>query len=245
MPQTVRIQHAPPGREIKQFQTHSQNDPRHNQTRPSRPHPLRPPIPHNTKVRPEQILHRADHHIRHHIIRIIESPKAQIAHMRQIQERADQRPQTEDTGLDRTVRIIEPEHPDRAIVHAVHDLRARRKVIQLLRDAEVARVEHHAERPRREPHVSHRHVVLPQRVRGRHAAVQLRHAPVVCEEVEEREDDAEWFLHPHEAVEGPFAVELKDWLAVWWVPRQSRVRHDVLAGVVAFGGAGPEEEPAL
>ncbi len=40
-------------------------------------------------------------------------------------------------------------------------------------------------------------------------------------------------------------MELEDRLPVGWVPREAGVRDYVLAGVVAFGGAGPEEEAVL
>lgn len=65
------------------------------------------------------------------------------------------------------------------------------------------------------------------------------------EEVEEGEDDAEGFLHAEETVEGPFAVELEDWLTVGGFAGEARVGDDVLAGVVAFGRAVPEEEAVL
>jgi hypothetical protein len=44
---------APPRREIKQLQTHGQNNPRDNQTRPSRPNPLRLLISGHTKPSPD------------------------------------------------------------------------------------------------------------------------------------------------------------------------------------------------
>ena len=40
-------------------------------------------------------------------------------------------------------------------------------------------------------------------------------------------------------------MELQDRGAVRRLSRQARVGHDVLAGVVAFGGAGPEEEATV
>jgi hypothetical protein len=52
-------------------------------------------------------------------------------------------------------------------------------------------------------------------------------------------------LHAYEAVEGPFAVKLVDGLHVWRVSRETLFGGDVLAGVVAFGGAVPEEEAAV
>jgi len=44
-------------------------------------------------------------------------------------------------------------------------------------------------------------------------------------------------------VEGPLAVELDDGLGRGL--GEAVVGEDVLAGVVAFGGAGPEEEAAV
>lgn len=40
-------------------------------------------------------------------------------------------------------------------------------------------------------------------------------------------------------------MELEDRLQVGRIPREAFVRDDVLAGVVAFGGAGPEEETVV
>jgi hypothetical protein len=67
----------------------------------------------------------------------------------------------------------------------------------------------------------------------------------VGEEVEEREEDGEGLLHTEEAVEGPFAVELDDGLAVGRVAGFALVGYQVLAGVIAFRGTIPEEEAAL
>ena len=55
-------------------------------------------------------------------------------------------------------------------------------------------------------------------------------------EVAEGEEHAEGLLHAHEAVEGPFSVELVHGL----VGEDALVRDDVLACVVAFGGAIPK-----
>lgn len=58
------------------------------------------------------------------------------------------------------------------------------------------------------------------------------------EEIKEGEKDGEGFLHAEEAVEGPFAMELDDGFGIG-----DALRGDyVLAGVVALGGAVPEEE---
>jgi hypothetical protein len=68
---------------------------------------------------------------------------------------------------------------------------------------------------------------------------------LVCQEVEEREEDACWLLNAREAVEWPFAVELQDRFEVGWVSCEARLRRDVLTSVVAFGRAVPEKEAVL
>jgi hypothetical protein len=68
---------------------------------------------------------------------------------------------------------------------------------------------------------------------------------IVSVKVEEGKDDGKRFLHAEETVKGPFAVELEDWFAVRGFAGEAGVGYDMLAGVVAFGGAGPEEEAVL
>ena len=58
------------------------------------------------------------------------------------------------------------------------------------------------------------------------------------EEVQEREEDRERFLHSQESVEWPFPVELDD----RFVGFDASVSYYVLAGIVAFCRAVPEEE---
>ena len=73
----------------------------------------------------------------------------------------------------------------------------------------------------------------------------LCHTPDVRKIIEQGEEDGERFLDAEEAVEGPFAVELVDRIEIGMVPRQSRVCYDVLAGIVAFSWASPEEETTM
>lgn len=56
----------------------------------------------------------------------------------------------------------------------------------------------------------------------------------MCEEVEQREEDAGWLLNACKAIEWPLAVELEDGLQIGRVAGESRLRCDMLAGVVAF-----------
>ena len=65
------------------------------------------------------------------------------------------------------------------------------------------------------------------------------------EEVEEAKEDGGRLLNPHEAVEGPFAVELDDRLEVRRFALDSLVGDYVLAGIVAFGRAVPEQDAVL
>lgn len=65
------------------------------------------------------------------------------------------------------------------------------------------------------------------------------------EEVEEAEEDGGGLLHAEEAVEGPFAVVLHNRVQEGRVAGEALGGGDVLAGVVAFGGAVPEEEAVL
>lgn len=67
----------------------------------------------------------------------------------------------------------------------------------------------------------------------------------MCEEIEEAEEDRGRLLNAHEAVEGPFAMELEDGFEVGWVARDSLVGDYVLAGIVAFGGTIPQQEAVL
>lgn len=164
--------------------------------------------------------------------------------MHDVEEYAQRRPQSE-YALFPGLIAVESEHPDWRIVQSIQHIRARRPVIQLLRNTEVSGVEDHAERPARQAHVSKPQIVFAQGVRSRDLLAELRHAPVVCEIVEKGEDDAEGLLNAHEAVEGPLAVELVYGLHVRRVAGEALRGHDVLTGVVAFGGTIPEEEAAV
>jgi len=106
-------------------------------------------------------------------------------------------------------------------------------------------VEDHATDPGDKSAVAKHQIVFAQRIGGGKLLAQLPNAPVVRDVVEEREDDAERLLHAHEAVEGPFAMELLDGLLVGYLAGEALFGYDVLAGVVAFGGAVPEEEPVV
>ena len=153
--------------------------------------------------------------------------------MQRIQRNAQSRPEPQQALFPRLL-PVESEHSDRRIVQPVQNIRARSEVVQLLRDPKVSGMKYHAERPARQAHVAKPQVVFPQRVRRGNLVAELRHAPVVREVVEEGKDDAKRLLHAHEAVEGPFAVELVDGLHVRGIAREALSGYDVLARVVAF-----------
>ena len=141
--------------------------------------------------------------------------------------------------------MVHPEDPYRSIVQPVEYTRASRKVIQLLRRVKIPRVEDHAEHPARQSKVSKSHVIFPEWVGRGYPLANLVQAILMREEVKERKQDGEWLLHSQEPVEGPFAVILDDGLQHGRIPRNPPVRDDVLADIVAIGGAGPEEEPEM
>ncbi|KFY84334.1 hypothetical protein V500_09395 [Pseudogymnoascus sp. VKM F-4518 (FW-2643)] len=127
------------------------------------------------------------------------------------------------------------------VLQAVEDVGAGAEVVQFLRQPEVSGVEDGAGDPADHADIGEVDVVFAQRVGFWDELADLVEALVVGGIVEEGEDDGEGLLHAEDAVEGPFAVELDD--GEGRVRRDAHVGDYVLAGVVAFGGAGPEEQP--
>lgn len=240
MPQTMRIQTPSPRRKIQQLQTHRKNNPRNHQPRPRSPRAPWILIPAITEPTPHDILNNAHHDIRRHIIRIIPMPELQIRHMRSVQRNAQSSPSPQ-YRLRLPSPLIQPQDPNRRIIQPIQHTRARREIIQLLGEIEIARMKNHAKDPTRDTEVRQLHVVFAQCVGGWDVCFDLLQAVVVREEVEEGEEDGEGLLHAEDADEGPFAVELLD----GEVGEDAFVRDYVLAGVVAFGWAGPEEEAVV
>ena len=133
---------------------------------------------------------------------------------------------------------VEPKDAHGRVVHAIQHVGAGGKVVELLGEREVARVEDGAQGPGCDSDVCQDFVEWPQRVRARDLRVDLLQAVVVCPEVAEGEEHAKRLLHAQEAVKGPFAVELHHAVAGGDALR----RDDVLACVVAFAAAVPEED---
>jgi hypothetical protein len=244
MPQAVCINHTHPRWKVQQLQAHSQDDPCHTQTGPDRPGPANLLILNVTEATPECISHNSDSNIGGHVVCVIPGPEREVQDMQRIQRDAKSRPEPQQALFPRLL-PVEPEHSDGRIVQPIQHIRARSKVVQLFRNPKVSGMENHAKRPARQAHVSKPQVVFPQRVRRGYLVAQLRHAPVVREVVEEGEDDAKRLLHAHEAVEGPFTVELVDGLHVRGIAGETLGGHDVLACVIAFGGTVPEEQTAV
>jgi hypothetical protein len=99
-------------------------------------------------------------------------------------------------------------------------------------------MKHHTEDPARHAGVCEQDIVFAEGIGRRDLRSYFRKPVLVREEVEEGEEHGKRLLHAEEAVKGPFAVELHDGLPL----EDAGVGDYVLAGVVAFGGAGPEEE---
>ncbi|KFY23002.1 hypothetical protein V493_06164 [Pseudogymnoascus sp. VKM F-4281 (FW-2241)] len=189
---------SPYRREIQQLQTHRNNDPRDNNSRPRRPHTLRLAIPRDGEPRPHRVLQDPRRDVRSHVIRVVPL----------------------------------------VVLQSVEHIRAGAEVIQFLRQLEVSGVEDGAGDPADHADVGEVDVVFAERVGLWDELADLVEALVVGGVVEEGEDDGEGLLHAEDAVEGPFAVELDD--GEGRVLRDAQVGDYVLAGVVAFGGAGPE-----
>lgn len=68
---------------------------------------------------------------------------------------------------------------------------------------------------------------------------------IMRQEVEEGEEDTGGLLHSEEAVKGPFAVELDDGFEVGRLTCESLFGYDVLAHIIAFLRAVPQEETVL
>lgn len=138
--------------------------------------------------------------------------------------------------------LIETKDTDRCVEETIHDTRSCSEVVELFGDIEVPGVEDHAEDPARQTKIPKSQVVRTQRVSTWHLCPQPFHAVSMSEEVEEREEDGERFLHAQKSVEGPFSMKLDYRFHHWGVSRFSLVRNDMLTGIVTFLGAVPEEE---
>lgn len=106
-------------------------------------------------------------------------------------------------------------------------------------------MEYHTEHPACQPEISKEYVELPKVVSFRDMCANQTQAVGVGEEIKKREEDGEGLLHAEEAIERPFSVVLDDGVEVGWIAGESGGGGYVLAGVVAFRGAGPEEEPVV
>lgn len=98
-----------------------------------------------------------------------------------------------------------------------------------------------AEDPRGHAEVGEQLVVATQGVVGRHALTQPGQARLVRDEVAEAEEHREGLLHAEQADERPLPVELRD----GFPGCETAARGDVLARVVAFLRARPEEESVV
>lgn len=240
MPQTVRINATKPRREIKQLHAHGKHDPRHHQTRPRRPQPSRLAKRINAEPAPQDILHDARGDVGGHVVRVVPPHALEVADVAAVQQHAQHRPRAQQR-LPPRAGPVEPEDADGRVVHAVEDVGARGEIVELLGEGKVARVEDGAQHPRGHAHVREHLVKGTQRVRGRDVRAHFGQASVVRPQVTEREEHAKRLLHAQEAVKGPLAVELHHALPCGDAP----IRDDVLACVVAFARAVPEEEASV
>lgn len=160
--------------------------------------------------------------------------------MPHIHQHAQKRPRAQHAAAARR-RAVQAEVVHGRVVEPVQHVEPRAQVVELLGQAEVARVEEARGGPRGDADVGEDDVEGPQGGGGRDRGADLVQAVEVRPEVERREEHREGLLDAEDAREGPFAVELDDGL----VGGQARGRDYGLAGVVAFGGAVPEKEAVV
>ena len=136
---------------------------------------------------------------------------------------------------------IKPEDADRGVIQTVQDGQTGGKIIKFFCNGEVASVKDGAEDPRRNASLSEEHVILAKGVMSRDGGADFVEAGPVGVEVPQGEEDRKRFLHTQNTPEWPLAVELDHLLALGY----AFCRDEVLARIVAFGGACPEEQPAV
>lgn len=99
-------------------------------------------------------------------------------------------------------------------------------------------MEHGAPEPAAHPEEAEEAVVWHEGVSCGQLAPERPEARVVRVAIENGEENGEGLLHAEQPFERPFTVELLNFVAV----HDARGGHRALAGIVAFGGAGPEEK---
>ena len=67
----------------------------------------------------------------------------------------------------------------------------------------------------------------------------------MCQEVEQREEDAGGLLYSQEPIKRPFAMILDDRFEVGWISGQTFIGDDVLADIITFCWACPKEKASL
>lgn len=185
-------------------------------------------------------MDHADDEVRPHVIRVVPAPELEVGDVGEVQGAAEDGPEAQDGAAVRRG-AVEAGDAHEGVVHAVEDARAGGEVVELLGGLEVARVEGRAADPRRCAEEAEDLVVAAHGVARRHARAQPRQPHLVRHQVAHAEDDREGLLEPQHAHERPLAVELRDRLP----GLEPAPRHDVLAGVVAFLRARPEEEAVV
>lgn len=240
MPKTVRVKAPPERREVEQLKAHGRRYPPGAQHGRQRPRLPRLGVPLQAPQDPGEVVDHPRDDVDRHVIPVPPPHERQVSHVREVQRPAQRRPRPQPRPRP-PVRPVEPEDAHEDVVEPVHDGRAGAEVVQALGDAEVARVEDGAEDPRCYGEVGEELVELQEGVGGGHFGAELGEAAGVGVEVPEGEEDGEGLLEAGDAGEGPFAVELDD----GGVGGYALGRGGLLAVVVAFGGAVPEEESAV
>lgn len=130
---------------------------------------------------------------------------------------------------------------DSGVVQPIQHVEPRAEIVQLLCERKIAGMKHTAGRPARNTHVGEHDVEGSHGVRGWNGVADFMEAVEVRPEVGSGKEDRDGLLHAENAGEGPFPMELDDGL----VGGDAGGGDYALTGVVAFGGAVPEEEAVV
>lgn len=234
------VDSTPEGREVEQLEAHGGHEPGDDDAGPDGPGAAAAGPLAEGEVAPEGVLDEADDDVGGHVVGVVPAPELEVGDVGDVHGGAEDGPEA-DEGAAARGGAVEAEDADGRVVHAVEDAGAGGEVVELLGRLEVARVEDGAADPGGDAEVGEQLVVAAERVASGDGLAQLGEAARVRDEVADAEEHREGLLHPEKALEGPLAVELRHGQPGGDAP----LRHDVLAGVVAFLRAGPEEKAVV
>ncbi|OLL23664.1 hypothetical protein NEOLI_004275 [Neolecta irregularis DAH-3] len=190
---------------------------------------------HEGVEQPDSVLEDGDGDVCRHVVFVVKDDEGEVAYVEQVGEDTRQRPDADGARA-----AVEAEQAQRGIKERVEHVGAGAEVVHAFGEGKVSRVEDTAPDPGVDAEQGEEEVEGPERVAVRERGEQAQ-AVVVHEAVSQREQDGEGLLDAHDAVEGPFAVELLERGA----PGDELAGDGVLARIVALCGTRPEQQAQM